>query len=359
MPFETHGIEGPDVSFYQAQRDQNGRVIAYIDFDKMKEKGVSFVIIRAGQNTWIDPDFRHNWAEAKRVGIPRAPYFFLDYRSEGTAQAEKFWSYIQDDPGEGPLIVDFETGSGTWKNHLEDFITRLQVLSGYSPDRIWVYTGHFYWMDYGPQTEAERRWFISYGLWLARYSSSLDPDETPQPWGIDGLNMWQRGTTIVYGPDYGVHSLELDWNTFNGDWEKFKQYWIVGEPEPPPDPDEGGNVIYKVVWSRGVARRTAPHIGTPTQNTYTGLVYDYPMEVEVVEENIPDAINPSDPEKVWVKFSDGHYGASKYPDSMGIPRDRMVKVVEPEPEPEPPCVNESFVLKVDGFKEVSGTLECE
>ena len=114
---------------------------------------------------------------------------------------------------------------------------------------------------------------------------------------------------------------------------------------------------YKVTWSRGVARRTAPHTGTATQATYTGLVYGYAAEVDVVEENIPDALDPTNENKSWIKFADGYYGAAKYPDSLGIPRDRMVKVEEPEPPL--PCENETFVLKVDGFKEVSGVLECD
>ena len=117
---------------------------------------------------------------------------------------------------------------------------------------------------------------------------------------------------------------------------------------------------YRVVWSRGVARRTAPHTGTATQPTYTGLIYDYPAEVDVVEENIPDALAPSDENKLWVKFADGYYGASNYPDSMGIPRMRMEKVEEPvDPDPEPTPVTEPFVLKVDGFKEFRGELEKE
>jgi GH25 family lysozyme M1 (1,4-beta-N-acetylmuramidase) len=332
MQFDDRGIKGPDISFYQTLRDENGNVIEYVDFDKMKAKGVDFVIIKAGQNTWADPDFDHNWREAKRVGIPRAPYFFLDYRAEGKAQAERFWSLIQDDPGEGPLVVDFEIGSGGWRG-LWDFLVRLQELSHYPADRIWIYTGYYYFKDFGPQEDHELIEFLVYGLWLAAYTNNPDGVLVPRPWPT--AKMWQRGTTVVYGPDYGVHSLELDWNSFNGDWEEFKKYWIV--PNDPTEEETGGNetMKYKVIWSRGVARRSAPHIGTPTQNTYTGLIYEYPSEVEVIEENIPDALDPGNENKKWVKFVDGYYGASEYPDSMGIPRMRMEKIVEPEPEPEP------------------------
>ena len=59
-------------------------------------------------------------------------------------------------------------------------------------------------------------------------------------------------------------------------------------------------------------------------------------------------------------FSDGLFGASNYPDSIGVPRVRMEKIEEPvDPDPEPTPATEPFVLKVDGFKEFHGELERE
>ena len=357
MQFNDQRINGPDLSFYQTLRDEHGNIIAHVDFDKMKSYGVHYAIFKAGQRNYIDPDFKYNWGEAKRVGLARAAYWFLDYRASGTAQAELFWALLKDDPGEGPLIVDFEMGSGFWKNHLEDFIVRLQVLSGYAPDRIWIYTGYYYWKDLGPQTAAEVLWFLAYGLWLAAYANRPDNVLVPAPWPT--AHMWQRGTTIVWGPDLGVHSLELDWNTFNGDITEWKKYWITDNLPTPP---EGGNMKYKVMWSGGVARRTAPHTGTSSQNTYTGKVYLNQEEVEVIEDNIPDANDPANANKIWVKFADNLFGAAEYPNSSGVPSVRMVQIEEPIPDPVPvptPCVSKPFVLKVEGYKEVSGTLGCE
>lgn len=108
---------------------------------------------------------------------------------------------------------------------------------------------------------------------------------------------------------------------------------------------------YKVIWSLGVARRKAPHTGTATQSTYTGLKYEYLAEVDVVEDNIPDAVSPLDVNRKWVKFADGYYGASEYPDSMGVPRERMVKVTEPDPDP---VVVHSIDIYPDGRISVDG-----
>lgn len=85
---------------------------------------------------------------------------------------------------------------------------------------------------------------------------------------------------------------------------------------------------YEVVWRNGVSRRTAP----TTSNSSTTLTpYAFGQVVDVLEDNIPDQTYPNDPSKKWVKFADGHYGASDYPDGSG-PKVRM-KDVTPAPPP--------------------------
>jgi GH25 family lysozyme M1 (1,4-beta-N-acetylmuramidase) len=357
MQFEDKGIIGLDISFYQA----DPRKKQFVDFQKMKDfrdeqgRGISFVIIKASQNNYPDPAFAVNRAAARAVGLPRAFYHFLDYRSEGKAQAEFFWNLIKDDPGEGPLIVDFEQGSGD-HGRLWDFLVRLQEISKYPADRIWIYTGYYYWLDFGPNTTAEEMAYIPYRLWLAAYTDNPFYVKVPRPWLTAA--MWQKGTTVIYGPNVGVLSLEVDYNIFNGDRALFRRYWNTDyDPNQSEEPTEGGNMKYKVVWSKGVAKRLAPHTGTAEEPTYTGQVIAYPLEVEVIEDNIPDGVDPSNLDKKWVKFADGLFGASAYPDSIGVPRERMVKVEEPTPEPEP--IKEPFVLKVAGFKEFRGELERE
>lgn len=118
-------------------------------------------------------------------------------------------------------------------------------------------------------------------------------------------------------------------------------------------PSEGGNMKYRVIWSRGVARRDGPS----TSNTSTSS-YAYLNEVDVIADNIPDASDPGNPDKKWVQFADGLYGASHYPDSIGVPRQRMEKL-NSDPVPEPTPTKTPFTLAVSGFKPVSGELEPE
>ncbi len=335
MQFEDKGVIGPDLSFWQG----DPRKSQFVNFQKMKDAGVYFCIIRVGQYNSTDSAFAYNRQEAKRVKIPRAFYWFLDYRATGKAQAELFWSLIQDDPGEGPLIVDYESGSGGDWRKVREFIRRLQELSGYPSHEIWIYSGYYYWINHRPdpiQEPTDLMWFVQFPLWLAWYTYDPAVVKVPAPWTI--ATMWQKGTTIVSGPDWGVWSLEIDFDVFNGGIDKLANYFIGIENQG------GDNMKYRVIWSKGVSRRTAP----TTSNSYTGLVYNYLDEIEVLEDGILDTSDPTDVNKKWVKFVDGLYGASDYPDSIGVPRQRMEKIAE---------VKRPFSFQVDGFKPFSGELE--
>ena len=73
---------GSDVSFYQDQPETP----EHIDFVKMG-KSADFVIIRAGQNLWVDRDFKLNWVAAKAAELPRGTYWFYDSRADLKRQA--------------------------------------------------------------------------------------------------------------------------------------------------------------------------------------------------------------------------------------------------------------------------------
>src|SRR5690349_7631969 len=76
-------VIGPDVSFYQ----DDPETPQGIDFKRMKASA-GYVIIRAGQNVWVDSDFKGNWLAAKQAGLPRGSYWFYDSRVEPKKQAE-------------------------------------------------------------------------------------------------------------------------------------------------------------------------------------------------------------------------------------------------------------------------------
>ncbi len=205
---------GPDISFYQ----DNPTTPQRIDFVKMKQQA-DFVIIRAGQNLWVDRDFQHNWAEARRVGLPRGSYWFYDSRVNPSKQAEKYVETLGNDLGELPLFLDLEENYGGpyagWQ-HWYTCLERLKTLVG--GKEIGIYTAYFYWTTHAPGTPANLQYFRQYPLWIAHYQV-LQP-RIPAPW-TEWL-FWQY-TDKADGAAYGVESREIDMNYFNGDGEAFRR----------------------------------------------------------------------------------------------------------------------------------------
>ena len=137
-------VIGPDVSFYQ----DDPETPQGIDFIKMRAS-VGYVIIRTGQNLWVNSDFKANWREAKLAGIPRGSYWFYDSRADPKKQAELWVQQFGGDFGELPLFADFEdTYKGTftgWK-HWYNFLERLKQLVPAGKE-LAIYTGYYYWIE--------------------------------------------------------------------------------------------------------------------------------------------------------------------------------------------------------------------
>jgi len=80
-----------------------------IDWDKLAQANPAFVAIRATLGiTGLDTQFKRNWAEAKRVGIPRQAYHYHIAGTKGVTQADWFSSNLEGDRGELPPVWDVE-----------------------------------------------------------------------------------------------------------------------------------------------------------------------------------------------------------------------------------------------------------
>lgn len=338
MSFNDRGIFGPDVSFYQGNPNDN----LFIDFDKMRAYGNKFVIIKAGQRNYADPAFGYNWKASKAAGLLRGAYWFLDDERDGKSQAEFFWSLLEADPGEGPLVVDYEWGSGTAWQRVYDFLVRLKTLSGYPSHKLWIYTGYYYWRDFGPRLASERAWFAQFPLWLAAYTDSPDGVLIPQPWSE--MTLWQKGTPVL-GLAMGAHSREIDYNIFNGGVAEFSRYFDVNVGEPLPE--EGGDVrVIQGTALTGVKRRTSPG----------GAEFNPPRYLMA-----GDKIEADRNEAQWLHLTkiNGVPVIGDEWSSAGTLQQYIqwawVEIVDPQPTP----VGPAFSFKVNGFKEVSGNLEPE
>jgi hypothetical protein len=318
--------EGFDASFWQDDDNTPQK----IDFHKMKSYGADFVICRAGQNLWLDEDVKDYWPAAREAGLPRAAYWYFDPRVDPLRQADLFCGLFVNDRPEGRLWLDLEfpeAWGGAFR-YWQDWQKCLERIKS-NGFRAGVYTGYYWWDKYALQKGADTAYFGQYPLWLAWYT--VNPAYVLVPRGWSTAMLWQDGTPPI-GLEVGVESIEVDHNYWNGMFSFSAEWGTVPAPPPPT----GETMEYKVVWNNGVARRTRP----ATSESYTGLVYPFPVTVEVLEDNIPDEDDPTNANKRWVKFAetlaDGSplYGASEYPDSIGVPRVRMEKVEEPEPAPE-------------------------
>ena len=215
----TYPVHGPDYSIW----DDNNSTPQRVDFMKAKAAGAPFCFIKASQANWIDQDFVYNWSNAKTAGLLRGAYHFLTYDISPIVQADYVWSLLKSDPGELPIVADFEyriaglTRSAA-ANALKLFVERLQVLSGRLP---MIYSSPGYWNEFGT-TDA---FWAKYPLWLAHYTTA-EP-LIPLPWRA--WYFWQF-TDRADGLKYGSEAKEIDMNYWYSDLDTL--YALAGQPPP-------------------------------------------------------------------------------------------------------------------------------
>jgi len=284
-------VIGPDVSFYE----DDPETPQGIDYVKMRASA-GYVIIRAGQNIWVDSDFKLNWREAKLAGIPRGAYWFYDSRTEPKRQAELWVEQFAGDFGELPLFADFEetykgqySGWRSWYTFLERV---KQLVNG---KEIAIYTAYYYWRDNAPNATLQAsslEYFHQYPLWIASYETAVPL--IPKPWAAGEWLFWQYSESGD-GRLFGAESNSIDVNYFNGDLAALKaRFKLSDTPPPPPNPDPipVGDTptgrTYRVTASPSLKVRSGPGA---TYNSI-GLLYTN----DTVEE-----IN-STSDRIWLKL---------------------------------------------------------
>jgi lysozyme len=225
-------VIGPDVSFYQNNIETEKR----IDFVKMHTLA-EYVIIRAGQNLWMDRDIKVNWSDAKDAGIPRGSYWFYDSRANPKRQADLWVQALGDDLGELPMFLDLEENYGGRNNGWKDwriFLEHLKTLVGQK--EISIYTGYYYFREHTSNQSSiheDLEYFHQYPLWIANYKMPIPL--IPLPWADNEWLFWQY-TAKGDGKAYGVESTSIDLNYFNGNLNDFRRRFML--PEPPPSAPE-------------------------------------------------------------------------------------------------------------------------
>lgn len=230
MNFSNHGLIIPDVSFYQ---DDNSTPLG-INFETMKRAGAVGIIIRAGQNSWVDPDFATNWRAAKQAGLPRGSYFFYDSRSDPVSQAVLWKNTINGDLPELGLWMDFEESyGGPYKGERYWKVFAQSVAAEFPTVQVQgVYTAEWYWNQWEIH---DPEYWSRFPLWVAQYETVQTLVVLPYPWRSRNKQavFWQY-TYKGDGPKYGVESYGIDLNYFNGTIEQFAATFRLTEPLPQP-----------------------------------------------------------------------------------------------------------------------------
>jgi len=79
-----------------------------INWEKVCAQDIRYVFIKATQGDFADRLFTSHWTGAKRVGILRGAYHFIDPRLSGRVQAETFLRTVKLEPGDLPPVLDLE-----------------------------------------------------------------------------------------------------------------------------------------------------------------------------------------------------------------------------------------------------------
>jgi hypothetical protein len=101
------------------------------------------------------------------------------------------------------------------------FISELKKVSGFPNEKIFIYTGFYFWsmaFQIKPATLATRQWFALHPLWIAAYCDITKPEivesvKVPSEWN-DTPTLFQHGTPTE-GYWAGVWSKEIDKNAWN------------------------------------------------------------------------------------------------------------------------------------------------
>lgn len=236
-------ISGVDVSVYQDLNTTPQK----INFAKMRAAGAQFVFIRCAFGTQIDEDFYDNWNAAKVAGLLRGAYCFWDYRTgaaKPSAQIARWMALLSADPGEMPPAIDVEQPNAKWPALPPSAV----VL-----DTIWQFdnavrtilkreTGGVLYSN--PAGIISRMipapaWLTAMQLWVANWYVQPEYILANRNWTLPWKKwtFWQQGLGKGRGPEFGVESLDIDMDYFNGTLEELKTFAGVNLPAPEPEPE--------------------------------------------------------------------------------------------------------------------------
>jgi lysozyme len=205
LAYAVHGI---DVSHFQGK----------VDWDQVKEQGVSFAFIKATEGlNHCDTMFYNNWKSLKLADLKRGAYHFYIPHLDPAEQAENFMMNVSLQNGDLPPVLDMEV---TDANDPDELVNNIriwltQVSTAYKTRPI-IYTNLKAYFRF----IAGR--FDEYPIWIARYNEKAPELGNNKQW-----NFWQYANS---GKIEGIRQ-EVDFNAFNGNYRQLDSLCLKDLPD--------------------------------------------------------------------------------------------------------------------------------
>lgn len=185
----------------------------YSNFKAVSDAGYSFVFIKASEGAdFRDPNFAHNFREARHAGLKVGAYHFFRFDREGVDQAVNLLNVLGDRKPDLGIAVDVEDFSNAKGVPADSVRMRLQVMAEYLNMR-----GHrviFY-----STREGIEKYIIpdlqGFPLWICSFTDNSNRDD----W-----DFWQFDH---HGKVPGVRG-DVDINVFKGNEAEW-QTWLSGQ----------------------------------------------------------------------------------------------------------------------------------
>lgn len=224
---------GVDVSYYQGE----------VDWQKLVDAGIDYVIIRAGYTTQKDPMFEEYYRGAKAAGLGVGCYYYMGITEEAArtltdeelllradVDAEEFLSWMEGKQFDYPVYLDMEDLSFVGiPDDSEDelfepvsaqiltdmchrFIRKVQSEGYYCG----LYVNNNWLVNYLKKDELTQY----YDVWYSRYPSTAEwrfPADGLAPW-LDKFGtrtgMWQFTANGVVGTHSGLFDLNVSFKNY-------------------------------------------------------------------------------------------------------------------------------------------------
>jgi lyzozyme M1 (1,4-beta-N-acetylmuramidase) len=159
-----------------------------VDFQKLKEANVEFVMIRLGYQTGfgkelvLDKYYEQNIKLANKYGIKAGVYFYSYAKNTNDAkkQAEFVKKHIKDYKIDMPIAFDFED----WKNIGLAKLSIYDINKNAKTFLDEIKKDGYQVLNYGSKYYLENIWDIDYPTWLAHYTGKTNYSKDYKMWQL-------------------------------------------------------------------------------------------------------------------------------------------------------------------------------